>query len=366
MLMRKLIQSFFIAGVLIFWGCERYPPDSDLLTYRNPQGEKKIVRTPKAWEFKRRKILEGMQAAMGKLPGRSALPLMDIKTTDSLRTEKYTRFTIYFTAAENETIPAYLYVPLSGIPGKKFPAMLALHETDMIGKKSVDGQGKNMNLAYAKELASRGYVVIAPDYPSMGELDKYNFKNDRYESGTMKGIFDHIRCVDLLQSREDVDPERIGVIGHSLGGHNAMFVGAFDKRLKVVVSSCGWTLFDYYNIGKDASKQYGGRLGPYAQERYMPLIRDKYKLEKVPFDFQEIIAALAPRAFFSNSPEHDKNFDVAGVRKGIAEALKVYHLFGADDKLQVRYPDSGHDFPVDVRMEAYHFIDSILLNDTGK
>ena len=54
----------------------------------------------------------------------------------------------------------------------------------------------------------------------------------------MKGIFNHMRCVDLLQAREDVDHERIGVLGHSLGGHNAIFLGAFDIRLKVIVSSC--------------------------------------------------------------------------------------------------------------------------------
>ena len=44
----------------------------------------------------------------------------------------------------------------------------------------------------------------------------------------MKGIFNHMRCVDLLQSREEVDPARIGVIGHSLGGHNSMFVAAYQ------------------------------------------------------------------------------------------------------------------------------------------
>src|SRR5690606_15943086 len=105
------------------------------------------------------------------------------------------------------------------------------------------------------------------------------------------------------------------VIGHSLGGHNALFVGAFDERLKVVVSSCGWTLMDHYDIGEQASAQYGGRLGPWAQDRYMPLLRDKFQLdgERFPFDFDEVIAALAPRHFLSVSPVNDSNFDVEGV-----------------------------------------------------
>ena len=143
-----------------------------------------------------------------------------------------------------------------------------------------------------------------------------------------------------------------------------MFIGAFDERLKVVVSSCGWTPFAYYDIGEAGTQRYGGKLGPWAQDRYMPLIRDRYNLdpEKMPFDFPEVIAAIAPRAFFSNSPVSDSNFDVNGVKKGMEEAAAVYELFQASHLLQVRYPEAGHDFPEPVRMEAYRFIDDILKN----
>ncbi|MEO5998297.1 MAG: alpha/beta fold hydrolase [Chitinophagaceae bacterium] len=309
-------------------------------------------------EKDRRKILMNMEKAMGKLPKWSALPPFDIQVTDSLRVDAYTRYTIHFTVANNETVPAYLYVPIQNVPIKKLPAMLVLHGTDPLGKRVVDGQGTLPNRAQAAELAERGYVVIAPDYPSFGDLKDYDFDKDRYQSGTMKGIFDHMRCIDLLQGREDVDPERIGVLGHSLGGHNAMFVGAFDKRLKVVVSSSGWTQMAYYNVEASTTK-FGGRLGAWAQNRYMPLLRDKYKLDgdKIPFDFDEVISAIAPRAFFSVSPLKDANFDVKGVIEGINKAGKVYRAFGAENMLQVRYPDAGHDFPVESRKEAYQFLD---------
>ena len=181
-----------------------------------------------------------------------------------------------------------------------------------------------------------------------------------------------MRCVDLLQARRDVEPNRIGVIGHSLGGHNAMFTGAFDKRLKVIVSSCGWTLFDYDNLeeAKDIKfiERYGGRLGDWAQERYMPLLH-QFELNKeindsdpgkIPFDFDEVIASLAPRAFFSNSPLHDSDFNREGVRRGMDEVSKVYRFLGAGNKIQVLYPDSKHDFPPEVRMKAYQFIDKVL------
>ncbi|HLU99807.1 MAG TPA: alpha/beta fold hydrolase, partial [Acidobacteriota bacterium] len=222
-----------------------------------------------------------------------------------------------------------------------------------LGKDIVAGLGPRPNRNYAVELAERGYVVLAPDYPSFGDYSHYDFSSDRYESGTMKGIFNHMRCLDFLETQDYVDPERVGVIGHSLGGHNAIFVAVFDERFKAVVSSCGWTPFHDY---------YGGDLRGWTSDRYMPLIRDKFQLDpdKVPFDFYELIAALAPRPFFSNSPINDHNFDVGGVKKAIPEIRKVYSLFGVADHLQVRYPEAEHDFPSEVRAEAYGFLDQHL------
>jgi len=307
-------------------------------------------------------ILKDMQKAMGELPVREMLQSSDIQIIDSVKENSFIRYNILFTVAENETIPVYLYIPVQiGIP-KRLPAMLVLHETDPLGRKAVDGQALKPNRAHARELAERGDVVIAPDFPSFGDQKDYDFESDRYQSGTMKGIFNHMRCIDLLQSRTDVDPNNIGVIGHSLGGHNSIFVAAFDDRIKVAVSSCGWTQFEYYSIGEAAEKKYGGRLGPWAQTRYMPFLQTKYKLDgdRIPFNFDKAIAAIAPRAFFSVSPLRDANFDYKGVEAGIAKVKPVYDSLGVPDKLQVRYPDAEHDFPVESRKEAYAFIDKIL------
>lgn len=243
--------------------------------------------------------------------------------------------------------------------------MLALHETDLPGKKCVDGEGSydksRLNLRYGKELAERGYVVIAPDYPGFGDSKDYNFKTDDYKSGTMKGIFNHIRCIDLLESLTFVDKNRIGTIGHSLGGHNAIFLAAFDPRVKVTVSSCGWTQLDYYDIGPEASRLYGGRLGPFADETYMPLWKN-YGLDgaRKPFEFHELISVIAPRAFFSSSPVRDANFDVKGVKEGMWLAQKTYDFLGAGQNIKVIYPDSDHAFLQPEREEAYKFIDRIL------
>jgi len=324
------------------------------MVVRDAQGVERPIKTRDDWAQRRRHIVAGIEQAMGKLPDLKSLPPLEVRVDQAalVERENYTRVTLTYLVEPNDRVPAYLYVPSDIAPGSRRPAMLALHPTGPLGKGIVDGQGPRANRNYAAELAQRGYVVLAPDYPSFGDYT-YDFAADEYVSGSMKGIVNHMRGVDLLAARNEVDPRRIGVIGHSLGGHNAMFVGVFDERLKVVVSSCGWTPFHDY---------YGGKLAGWTSDRYIPRIKDVYGLDpdKVPFDFYEVVAALAPRAFFSVSPLKDHNFEVAGVKKAIPAAHEVYWLLEASDRLQVRYPDCEHDFPPESRREAYAFIDSVL------
>jgi pimeloyl-ACP methyl ester carboxylesterase len=327
---------------------------SQLLFYATPDGQQRPVQTAEDWAIRRRQIIAGMEAAMGTLPDRSKLALPDVTILERIEGEGFVRLSIKYLAETDDWVPAYLFLPKERPAAQRVPAMLALHQTTTPGKREPAGEGEGClpNLAYAKELAQRGYVVLAPDYPSFGDYP-YDFRKSKHASGTMKGIFNHIRGVDLLQAREEVDPERIGVIGHSLGGHNAMFLGAFDERVKVIVSSCGWNPFHDYR---------GGDLTGWNQDRYMPRIRDVYGNDpnRMPFDFYEVVAAFAPRAFFSNSPLHDDNFAVAGVKKAELKAREVFALVGAADRLQIRYPNCNHDFPPDIRREAYDFIDRML------
>ncbi len=333
-----------------------------LLSYTDSDGKKKTVKTRKDWEKKRSRILSGMQQAMGRLPDLSAAGPVTAVFSDSLVTDKYTRYSVLLTVAPGETVPAYYYLP-SGYSGKKpLPAILALHPTGEAGKGLVDGLSTRPNRAYGKELAERGYAVLAPDFPGYGELKDYDFSSDRYESGSMKGIFNHIRCVDFLVARPEVDPRNIGVIGHSLGGYNAIFVGAFEPRIKVVISSSGWTIFDFYRPwSEEGARRHGGRLGPWAQEVHMPLLRDQYHLDGdlFPFDLHEAVAAIAPRAFFSNSPREDY-FSAEGVKVGMESIKEVYKLYGVTEKARAVYPEGGHDFPTEQRTAAYRFLDSEL------
>src|SRR5207237_7228903 len=118
----------------------------------------------------------------------------------------------------------------------KLPAVLALHQTHLLGNKVVVGLGYSPNDQYGVELAERGYVVLAPAYPLLASYYP-DLVQLGYSSGTMKAIWDNIRGLDLLESLPYVRRGRFAAIGHSLGGHNSIYTSVFDERLKVIVSS---------------------------------------------------------------------------------------------------------------------------------
>lgn len=344
---------------------------SDLSVYQDANGNVQSIRSLKDWNKRRQQIIAGAEAAMGPLPANKKTANLDVQISEDVRIADVRRLTLTIAVDQSDRLPLDLYLPASvaekvdvsdlfqAVSALNLAAVVALHPTGAAGKRIVAGDGGLAGRQYGLELAQRGYVVAAPDYPSFGQYDDYDFTNDDYVSGTMKGIVNHRRCVDFLSKLDFVDPDRIGAIGHSLGGHNAIFLGVFDLRIKVIVSSCGWCPFHDY---------YGGDIKGWTSDRYMPRLRDSYELDpdKVPFDFYELIAALAPRTFVSASPLHDENFDIAGVQKAIPVARSIYRLSGVPDELILLTPDCEHDFPEDTRRQTYEVIDRVLQHTANK
>ena len=295
-------------------------------------------------------ILKRMELVMGPLPSADSKMPLDIQVMAEEKLDGYVRKKLTYVAEAGDRVPAYLLIP-TGFTGKR-PAALCLHQTVAIGKGQPVGLDKDVNKHYALELVKRGYVCLVPDYPSFGDY-KFDFKKSSHPSGSMKAVWNNVRGVDLLQSWPEVDGERIAAIGHSLGGHNALFTAAFDDRIKATVSCCGFCSFARY---------YGGNLTGWTSDRYMPRIASLYGKDpkKVPFDFTDVVSAIAPRAVLAVAPVRDDNFEVEGVRDVIRVARPVYEKLKVVDELQARYPDAGHDFPTDERKAAYEFLDKRL------
>ena len=372
-----------------------YRDHHELLYWLDREGGRHEVRTADDWQTRRQHIVENLQLVMGSAPSPLRRVPLDVKVTEEVRLDpplvarSLVRKKLTYQSDANDHVPAYLFLPVeeqtdsasdrrknrgpdalvrTKAPGRqpaesnsnssaaaRRPAVLCLQQTTAVGKDEPAGVRGDPTLKYALELAERGFVTLAPDYPSFGEHD-YDFKPKRgYASGSMKAVWDNLRAVDLLQSLPEVDPERIGCIGHSLGGHSAIFTAVFEPRIKVIVSSCGFT-----NLRKDDIPSWTG-------PRYMPLISSAFANDpsKVPFDFHELIGSLAPRPFFASAATRDDDFDVSGVRDVMQAAKTIYDLHQAGTALEAVYPDAPHSFPNETRQQAYSFLERHL-RGTGK
>ncbi len=327
-------------------------PRNELLQFHKADGSVATATTPAEWELRRTEVIKGMEAVMGAFPGNDKRCDLDVKVEEEADCGSYVRKLITYASEPGGRVPAYLCIPKSATPEHPVPAVLCLHPTDNVnGHKVVVGLGGKENRQYASELAERGYVTLSPAYV---QLANYNpdLKALGYQSGTMKAIWDNVRGLDYLDSVPCVKPGEYGAIGHSLGGHNSIYTAVFDPRIKVVVSSCGFDSFvDYYN----------GNIKGWTQERYMPRMADYLgHPQDVPFDFYELVAALAPRPVFVNAPLHDKNFQWQSVDRIAAAAAPVYKMLGGESRVTIVHPDTEHDFSDEPRHQAYKFIDNVL------
>jgi dienelactone hydrolase len=310
------------------------------------------------WPARQTAIVANLQRLLGPLPGPAFRVPLDLKIVKEERREGYTQKTITYNVDPYDRVESYLLIP-ERREGKR-PAILALHSTHPIGKDLAMGMDREASQPYARELAQRGYVVIAPDYWPMGHYrnKKYDPYQRGYASGAVKGVWNHMRAIDVLASLPEVDADRIGCIGHSLGGYNTIFLGVQEARVKVMVSNAGYNSFVDYA----ASPYGGGDLAKWALDKHIRRIRTIYNNDpaSVPCDFPEMIAALAPRPLLTIAPKQDEIFVLPGVMKCLDAARPVYELLGAPGNLQARFPDDAHNFSEGERRAAYEFLDKFL------
>lgn len=319
-----------------------------LLEEQGRDGGRRAIRRRSGWERRRRSIREAFESVAGRLPGmEKRCPLLpQVVSEEDCGT--FVRIDLTYQSEPGGRVPAYLLVPKGAGSGRRLPGALCLHQTHSAGRKVVAGLGRSPDDEYGVELAKRGYVCLAPAYPLLADYAP-DLKGLGYASGTMKAVWDNIRGLDLLESLPYVRRGRFVAIGHSLGGHNAIYTAFLEPRLTAVATSCAFDAYVHY---------MRGNLSGWIQDRYLPAFEAyRGRPGALPFDFHELIAGLAPRAFFASAPVGDSNFRWESVRAIETAVRPVYDLWKAGDRLVFRHPDGGHRFPPEVREEAYAFFE---------
>lgn len=189
--------------------------------------------------MKRAQFLE----LVGEFPEKISL---DVVVLEEEEKEKYNQRKIEYSVDRGERVRAYVLIPKDNIG--KLPAIFAHHQHGT-GKSEVVGLSGDPNLAYGKELAERGYVVIVPDAFAFEERNylgdsgqtqysEFTIRLVQGETLNAKVVHDISLALDYLCSLPVVDVDNIGFIGHSYGGQMALWYPVFDKRIKATVSNC--------------------------------------------------------------------------------------------------------------------------------
>jgi dienelactone hydrolase len=272
-----------------------------------------------AWRERARQRLVEL---LGRRPPRVPLAF---ETTDSVDCGSYRRDRVVFDADPTMSVPAFLLVPHSRAdPG---PAVLAMHGHGS-GKRAIclvdPDDGHDDGGRYAHDLASLGYMVLAPDLRCFGEREDWN-PPDHYGCDTnlvsavmfgvnplAENLWDMVVALDALCAHPLVDADRIGAVGFSYGATVTLFLAAMEERLRAAVVS------GYFSSWHEAHRMPWNMCGSQV------LLGMMGRLEHI-----DVASLVAPRPLLVESATDDPLFPLQSAREGLSRLRQVYDALGA-------------------------------------
>lgn len=288
-------------------------------------------------------IRSSIESAVGEIVGEIPKERVDLqlKIQDEMSFPGYTRKRISYFVTDWERVSAWLFVP----EGKdEVPAVLCCHQTVPQGKDEPAGIEGDPKLAFARHYAELGYVTMAPDTIAAGDrvphrhepFDTRSFYKDfPHMSAIGKMVADHSRALDVLCETKRVDPARLGVVGHSLGAYNGLFLAGYDERVQCCVASCGFTRF-----ADDRTPERWVRNEGFV---HLPKLKEAVEKKRYPFDWEHLLARVAPCPTLIVTALNDDTFsNTKSCAKAVKLAKVVYRLLGAAGALDHYTHSDGH------------------------
>ncbi len=324
------------------------------------------IKTREQW-LKHKQILRQRYLRLLRDEQKPAKPPLDLRVHETVDVDGiYDRKLISYNVEQDERAHAYLAVPRK--LARPAAAIVALHGTFAEGMKRTAGLVDNPDKAYLDHLARRGYVVIAPEHfvsglriPDEGpyETGQFHKKHPNWTS-VGKFTYEHSIAIDVLQSLDEVDDQRIGALGHSLGGHGTFFLAAYDERVKVAACNCGASFFRHNPKVEAWSRDHWY---VYFKHLRPGLLRG----ELPPIDFHEIIALIAPRAFLDVSALNDGDPQVQKQRVLMnLKIMEVFQLEGVPENFGFYVHGQKHSVKHQSRALIYAWMDRQLRPELTK
>lgn len=303
----------------------------------------------------------------------------------------YVREKVLFSTSPLFRVPAYVLIP-KGL-NKPAPAIIDLHSHGgmfLFGKEKVTDLGLNhpTMVSYhqrnydgrptATEWVRRGYVVITIDAFMFGERRylaaddaKHGWERSRYtgedvahlnqqcrnkESTIVKGLtlagltwpgivtWDDMRTVDYLSTRPEVDPERIGCVGVSFGGHRTLFLAGLDER---IAAAC------VVGFMSTVRPMIRGHLDTHSFVHFVPHLH-RY------LDLPDVVSMMAPKPLLVQQCSQDRLFPLEGMQASVEKIAAVYAKAGVPERFQGKFYDVPHRFSLAMQDDACAFFDRNL------
>jgi dienelactone hydrolase len=314
-----------------------------------------------AWEVKRHEIRSELWSLLGRLPPRPKTPKVETlwrQDRGDFVVEKF-----QFDNEAGSTVPGYLLLP-KGAPAKH-PAILYCHWHGgdyEVGKEELF-QAKHTPEPPGPALVRRGYVVVAIDACCFGERnglgpdgpaekgyasEETASKFDLWVGRTFWGMLlrDDLMALDYLASCPEVDPERIGVTGISMGATRTWWLMALDDRLKAGVAVACITRYENLILH--------GSLGGHDIGYFVPGMLAH-------FDSEAVVALIAPRAVMFQTGNEDSASPVDGILAVESAVRPAYRLYGMEAEFQnIIYPGLGHVYTPAMWAKTLSWLDGHL------
>ena len=313
--------------------------------------------TAESWPRVRERIRKGMLEIFGQFPEQTAPLEPQVISEDDCG--RYLRRKVSIQVQPGDRMPAYLLIP-KNVKGR-VPAVICIYGTTSGAGKDTTvglsgpqpGTPPRKNRAFAVDFAEAGFVALAADYLRDGEraypgyrpYDTTEFYRKFPEwSIHGKDVWDNSRAIDYLQTLDFVDPEKIGMAGHSYGGHSTIFAAALEPRIKVAVSN--GPVSDFIHHGMHWGVLPGAR-NSQSLPRMRPYVLDHTL--RPPVAFYEVTALIAPRpllvgeAVGERRPMEEENY---------AAVSQVYQALGQAGRVRYHWYAGDHDFPPPARKAA--------------
>ena len=213
-----------------------------------------------------------------------------------------------------------------------------------------------------QSLVRRGFAVVAFDQLGFGTrvLDARGFYS-RYPRWSLMGkmVADTRAAIGAAAALDTVDASRIYVVGYGLGAKVGLLAAALDERVRGLAAVCG---FDPLRLDTPAKGTEGIRHYSHLHGLIPKLGFFIGQEARLPFDFDQALALIAPRPVLLVAPELDRYARVDDVRREVEAPRKIYHMLGREDALRLETPLDFNRFKTARQEQVFGWLDRLVLS----